>query len=79
MAYAPMPNGKLPFLYRIPVLGRMARETFEGDDDTPFYAVAIIVGLWGSATLTFGFAGLIIGALTMTALMFLVLVTITRG
>ena len=38
-----------------------------------------IIALWGGATAIFGYAGLIIGALTMVAVMYAVLVTISRG
>ncbi len=65
--------------YRIPLLGRIARETVEGDEDTPFYAIAMVVGLWGSAVLIWGYAGLIIPALILVAVMFLTLIRITLG
>lgn len=38
-----------------------------------------IIALWGGATAIFGYAGLIIGALTMVAVMYAVLITISRG
>lgn len=41
-------------------------------------ALTIIV-LWAGATAIFGYGGLIIGALCMVALVYAVLVTITRG
>ncbi|MBF9049395.1 hypothetical protein GTA62_01840 [Roseobacter sp. HKCCD9010] len=65
--------------YRIPLIGRMAREIVEGDEDTPFYAVAMLVSLWASAFIIFGYAGLIIPALIMVAVMFLTLIRITMG
>jgi len=65
--------------YRIPLLGRIARETAEGDADTPFYAIAMVVGLWGSAILIWGYPGLIIPALILVAVMFLTLIRITLG
>jgi len=75
-ASAPEQN-KQPLFYRIPILGRMARETLDGDEDTPFYALAAIVSLWISGFLTFGYPALIIGALSLTALMFVMLIYIT--
>lgn len=68
-----------PLLYRLPLLGRMLRETLEGDADTPFYALATVVSVWGIAIFKFGYAGLIVGALTMTAAMVLILIRLTRG
>jgi len=72
-------SDRTPLLYRLPILGRMIRETLEGDEDTPFYALAAIVSLWGIAIFQFGYAGLITGALIMAALMVLILVRLTRG
>ncbi len=79
MAFLPRSDDRIPLLYRLPILGRMARETLEGDEETPFYALAAVVSLWAIAVFKFGYAGLIIGALIMTATMFLVLIRLTRG
>ena len=68
-----------PLLYRVPILGRMIRETLEGDEDTPFYALAGVISLWAIAILTYGYAGLITGALVMTGTMLLILIRLTRG
>jgi len=72
-------NERTPILYRLPILGRMIRETVEGDEDTPFYALAAVISLWAIAVLTFGYAGLITGALIMAATMLLILIRLTRG
>lgn len=75
-----IPNqARTPLLYRLPILGRMIRETVEGDEDTPFYALAAVISLWAIAVLTFGYAGLITGALIMAATMLLILIRLTRG
>ncbi len=79
MAFLPRSGDRTPLLYRLPILGRMARETLEGDEDTPFYALAAVVSLWAIAVFKFGYAGLITGALIMTFVMLLVLIRLTRG
>ena len=79
MAFLPRTTDRPPLLYRIPILGRIARETLEGDEETPFYTLAAVLSIWAIAVIKFGYAGLIIGALTMTAVMFLVLIRLTRG
>lgn len=77
-ARAPVQD-RQPLLYRIPILGRMARETLDGDEDTPFYALATIVSLWIGGFLTIGYPALIFGALGLTALMFVILIYISLG
>ncbi|WP_227285014.1 MULTISPECIES: hypothetical protein [Paracoccaceae] len=76
---APRPYFTRRITYRIPLIGRMAREIVEGDEDTPFYAIAMLVGLWGSAFMIFGYPGLIIPALILVLVMFLTLIRITLG
>ena len=65
--------------YRIPILGRIAREVVEGDDDNPLYAVAMVASIWASAVLLFGYAGLIIPALILAATVFLTILRISLG
>ena len=57
----------------------MARETLDGDEDTPFYAIAAVASLWISGFLTIGYPALILGALGLTALMFVILIFISLG
>ncbi|MCV6596945.1 MAG: hypothetical protein OIF40_07680 [Mangrovicoccus sp.] len=49
------------------------------DEAKTFGVVGGIAAVWIAATLLFGFGGLIIGALAMVALMFVILVWISRG
>lgn len=65
--------------YRLPIIGRIAREVVEGDEDTPFYAIALVLGLWGIAFFLFGYPGLIIPALMLVAVMMITLVRISLG
>lgn len=49
-------------------------------DELQFILLAlVIVALWVGATVLFGYAGLIIGALTMVASLYTLLVVISRG
>jgi hypothetical protein len=65
--------------YRLPVIGRMAREVVEGDEDNALYAVVGGIALWLCAILIFGYPGLIVPALGLTAAMFVALIRITLG
>jgi hypothetical protein len=49
------------------------------DELKTFGLVGAVAGIWIAATVLFGFAGLITGALAMVAVMFVVLVIISRG
>lgn len=49
------------------------------DEIKAYGGIGVIAALWIGATLLFGFGGLIIGALAMVALMFIVMVVISRG
>ena len=63
--------------YRLPVIGRIAREVIEGEVDNSFAPIIMVVSAVASAVLIWGFPTLIISALGATALMFLTLLRIT--
>jgi len=65
--------------YRIPLLGRIAREVVEGDEENAFYAVLGSVSAWACLILLFGYPGLILPAIGLTFVMFLTLIRITLG
>ena len=65
--------------YRLPVIGRIAREVVEGEVDNSFALIIMVVSAVASAVLIWGFPALIISALGATALMFLTLLRITFG
>jgi hypothetical protein len=65
--------------YRLPIIGRMAREVVDGPVDNAFAAILGIVAAVASAVLMFGYPALIFCALAATALMFITLVRITMG
>lgn len=61
-------------LFAVPILGRMAREIAEGDDENILYAVLAFVSLWGCAILIFGLPGLYIPALALVPVIWIVLI-----
>ena len=65
--------------YRLPLIGRMAREVVEGPVDNAFAAILGVVAAVASAVLIWGYPALIIAALTAAALMIVTLVRITLG
>ena len=65
--------------YRLPIIGRMAREVVEGPVDNAFAAIIGVLAAVASAVLIWGYPALIIAALAATALMLITLVRITLG
>lgn len=65
--------------YRLPVIGRMAKEVVEGDEANIWYAIVGGVSLWISLIMLFGYAGLIIPALFLVFAMFVTLIRISLG
>lgn len=65
--------------YRLPIVGRMAREVVEGPVDNAFAAIFGVVAAIATAVLLFGYAALIVSALIATALMVITLIRITLG
>lgn len=65
--------------YRLPLIGRIAREVVEGPVDNAFAAILGVVSAVASAVLIWGYPALIIAALTAAALMLVTLVRITLG
>ncbi|MFN3955527.1 MAG: hypothetical protein ACK4LQ_13825 [Pararhodobacter sp.] len=67
------------FVRRLPVLGPLARELAEGDDDFPLILIVALLSAWGCAFMLWGLPALVLPALVAAPLMMLVLVLITRG
>ncbi len=65
--------------YRLPVIGRIAREVVEGEVDNSFALIIMVVSAVASAVVIWGFPALIISGLGATALMFVTLWRITFG
>jgi short subunit fatty acids transporter len=65
--------------YRLPIVGRMAREIAEGPVDNAFAAIFGVVAAVGSAVLIWGYPALIVSALLAAALMVVTLIRITLG
>jgi hypothetical protein len=65
--------------YRLPIIGRMAREVVEGPVDNAFAAVIGAVSAVAIGVLIWGYPALIISALLATFLMLITLIRITLG
>jgi hypothetical protein len=68
-----------PFVYRIPVLGAIAREWAEGDKDFPLMLVFALVSVWALAVVFWGLPALYLTAVALVPLMGVLLVLITLG
>jgi len=68
-----------PLWFRIPVIGWIARDLLEGDDDHIWYLLATVLSLWGIAVLAWGLPALAIGALAAVPVCFALLLLVTRG
>lgn len=68
-----------PFVYRLPLLGAIAREWAEGNAEFPFYLLLALLSGWGCAVLLWGLPALYLPAVAATPLVLLVLVLLTRG
>jgi hypothetical protein len=73
------PVARGPFVYRIPVLGAIAREWAEGDKDFPLMLVLAFVSLWAVAVALWGLPALYLTAVALVPLMGVLLVLITLG
>lgn len=65
--------------YRLPVIGRMAREVVEGPVDNTFAAVFGTVAAVAIGVLIWGYPALIVSALLAAGLMLVTLIRITLG
>jgi len=65
--------------YRLPIIGRMAREVVEGQVDNTFAAILGVVSAVAIGVLIWGYPALILSALLAAALMLVTLVRITLG
>lgn len=73
------PAARRPLFYRIPVIGWIARDLMEGDEDHIWYLLVMLVSLWGIALLTWGLPALVIGALAAVPVCLTLIVLVTRG
>lgn len=65
--------------YRLPLIGRMAREVVEGPVDNAYAAIFGVVCAVACGILIWGYPALIIAALTATAVMLVTLIRISMG
>ncbi|EAQ45733.1 MAG: hypothetical protein BM560_15195 [Roseobacter sp. MedPE-SWde] len=66
-------------LFAVPLLGRISKEVAYGDAENFYYALGILVCLWGSSILLFGIPGLYLPAVALVPVMFTLLIAISRG
>jgi len=69
----------IPLIYRIPVLGAIAREWAEGDRDFPFVLILALLSAWACAVAIWGLPALYIPAVIAAPGMLVMLVVLTRG
>lgn len=69
----------VPLVYRIPVIGAIARECAEGDADFPLMLVFALVSAWAVAVALWGLPALYLTALAIVPVMGVLLVLITLG
>lgn len=69
----------VPIVYRIPVIGAIAREWAEGDPDFPIAFALTLLLAWVCAVALWGLPALVLPALAAVPVMFLFLVLITLG
>ena len=68
-----------PLIFRVPLLGRVARELADGPDDTIWYALMIPLTAVVLAVKAWGLPALAMIALALVPLMFVILLLITLG
>ena len=68
-----------PLIRRIPVIGGIARELAEGDQNFPFYLMLAVLSAWACAVLVWGLPALFLPALAFVPVVMLTLIAITRG
>jgi len=76
MAYLPADT---PFVYRVPVLGRILREVAEGDADNKWYFLVALLTALVLAVVQWGLPALALAGVAAAPLCLLMLVLITRG
>jgi len=68
-----------PLIFRVPVLGAIAREWAEGDRDFPVFLILALVSAWGCAVALWGLPALYLPAVVAAPGMLAMLVVLTRG
>ena len=73
------PRPPRAWYFHLPVLGWIAYDLAHGDEDTIWYALAIVVTALVLAMKTWGLVALAMAALAMVPVVFTVLILITLG
>ncbi|OWU85249.1 hypothetical protein ATO6_09495 [Oceanicola sp. 22II-s10i] len=79
MSHAIAPAAPRGILYRLPVLGRIARELYADFEGNVWYLLVILLTLVVLAVKTWGIMALSLIALALVPVMFTVLILITVG
>lgn len=77
--YEHTPPHKPSPIYAVPVLGWMARDLKEGEPDTIYYFLVIMLTLLVLAVMTWGIVALAMAALGMVPIVMVCLILITVG
>lgn len=67
------------FMFRVPFVGRIAKEVTYGDDHNIYYALAAFLSGWACLVMLFGLPGLYLPAVMLVPVIFALLLLITRG
>lgn len=66
-------------MFKVPFLGRMAKEISYGDRNNVYYAIGGFLSGWACLVLLFGLPGLYLPALALVPVMWTLLIMISRG
>lgn len=66
-------------VFKIPFVGRMAKEISYGDKNNIYYALGAFLSGWACLVLLFGLPGLYLPALALVPVMWTLLILISRG
>lgn len=69
----------VPLIYRIPLIGALAREWAEGDPDFPLVFAVTLILVWACAVAIWGLPALYLPAVAAVPVMFVFLILITLG
>jgi hypothetical protein len=73
------PTAARRLFFAIPVIGWIARDLMEGDEDNVWYLLVAFFSLWMIAGMTFGLPGFVVPALMLVPICALTLILITWG
>ncbi|MQQ08012.1 hypothetical protein GFB49_06065 [Epibacterium sp. SM1979] len=66
-------------MFKVPFLGRMAKEIAYGDAHNIYYALGAFLSAWASLVLLFGLPGLYLPAVALVPVVWTLLILVSRG